>query len=271
MSVVEEIREQQKKALSTMTSREKLAYFWDYYKIHTLVAVILISMTVVFIHQYVTNKDYAFYATLINAEQTETNYDLATVMSEEFLTYAQIDPDEYTVYIDTSVTLSQDMSSQYAVSSQEKMLAMMQVGTVSVMVADTETFEEYAQFEYFYNLESLLTPEETEKYRPYFYYTDAASIDQGDDDTYYDVTERFDPSTLVIDHRDPSTMEKPVAVGIVLTEDNTIAQAGYYAYLKTLNTQYQGYPSDAVLGIPVTFKNPELAVRFLEFIKLGDS
>ena len=66
MSVVEEIREQQRKALSTMSFKEKLAYFWDYYKIHTLVAVALIIVAVTVIYQLVTSKDYAFYATMIN-------------------------------------------------------------------------------------------------------------------------------------------------------------------------------------------------------------
>lgn len=34
-SVHDEIREQQKKAFATMSPKEKLSYFWDYYKIHT--------------------------------------------------------------------------------------------------------------------------------------------------------------------------------------------------------------------------------------------
>lgn len=270
MSVVEEIREQQKKALSSMSPQEKLAYFWDYYKVHTLVAAAVIFLSVIFIYQYVTNKDYGFYAALLNAGLTDTNYDLSATMGEEFQEYAQIDPDEYEVYIDTSISLSDDMSTQYSISAQEKMLAMMQVGTVSAIVADTKTFEEYAQFEYFPDLENLFSKEQLEKYRPYFYYTDAATFDQGDDDTYYDITELDDPSALVIDHRDPSSMEQPVAVGIILTEDNLIADAGYYSYLEDAEYDYQGYPSDAVLGIPVTFQNPELTIRFLEYIKLGE-
>lgn len=270
MSVAEEIREEQKKALSAMSAKEKIAYFWDYYKVHTLVVIVVLTLAVTFIHQYVTNKDYGFYAALVNAGLTESNHELTEVWAEEFQEYAQIDPDEYVVYIDTSVSLAEDTGSQYAISNQEKMLALMQVGVINAIVADTETFEKYAKNEYFYDLKMLMTGEELEKYGPYLYYTDIATFTDANDDTYYDESERENPGDLVIDHRDPSAMEQPVAVGIILTENNMIADAGYYSYLANAEYDYQGYPSDAVLGIPLTNKEPELAIRFLEYIQLGN-
>lgn len=270
MSVAEEIREEQKKALGAMSAKEKIAYFWDYYKVHTLVVIIVLALTVTFIHQYVTNKDYGFYAALVNAGLTESNHELAEVLAEEFQEYAQIDPDEYLVYIDTSVSLSEDTGSQYAISNQEKMLALVQVGAINAIVADTATFEKYAQNEYFYDLKTLMTEEELEKYGSYLYYTDGRTFADGYDDTYYDESERENPGALVINHRNPSSMEQPVAVGIILTEDNMIADIGYYSYLANTKYDYQGYPSDAVLGIPLTNKEPELAIRFLEYIQLGN-
>lgn len=269
MSVVEEIRQEQRKALSTMSTKEKWAYFWDYYKIHTLAAVASVFLIATFIYQYATNKDYAFYVTMINAGVTQSNSELSTAMGEEFMEYAQIDPNEYAAYIDTSVTLSEDMMSQATIASQEKMIAMMQVGTISAIVADTETFEGYAQFEYFYGLEDIFSEEQLEKYRPYLYYTDAATIGQEDDGNPYGSSGHKDPSAFVIDHRDPSSMEKPVAVGIILSEDNRIADAGYYTYLQNAEYDYQGHASDAVLGIPVTNKEPELVLRFLEYLNMG--
>lgn len=266
MSVIDEIREEQKKALSTMTFRQKLAYFWDYYKIHTIVTIVVLAFVISFVHQYVTNKDYGFYAALVNAHANSYDDELSSLWAAEFQKYAQIDPDEYLVYIDTSISLAEGFDAQYALTNQEKMLAMMQIGTVSVIVADTETFERYAQNEYYYDLKSLLSAEELEKYGSYLYYTDAATFVDASDDTYYDADERTNPADLVIDHRDPSTMEQPVAVGIILTGNNMIADSGYYAYLTDTDTVYQGYPSEPVLGIPVTNKEPELALRFLEYI-----
>ena len=65
-SVGDEIREERRKAMGRMTPKEKFAYFWDYYKIHALVTVIVIIGASSLIYNYVTYKDYGFYATLIN-------------------------------------------------------------------------------------------------------------------------------------------------------------------------------------------------------------
>lgn len=266
MSVAKEIREEQKKALSTMSTKEKLAYFWEYYKIHTLATIIIVVIVVSLVRQVVTSKDIGFYAVLIDAVTTDSNYGLNEIWNEEFQEYAQIDPDEYEVSIDTSVTLSESVDVEYMVANQQRLLAMLMAGNVSAFVAHTETFETYAQFEYFYDIESLLSTEELEKYGQYLYYTDAATFDKSSDIPSDEENKQNDRGNLVINHRDPATMEQPVAVGIILTEDNKIARAGYYAYLKEAGYEYQGYPSDVVLGIPLTNKEPDLVIRFLEYI-----
>lgn len=270
MSVAEEIRQEQKKALSTMSRKEKLTYFWDYYKIHVLVAVALIAVAVSFIYQYMTNKDYGFYAALINAGMTDPDQDLASQWADGFQEYAQIDPAEYQVYIDTSYSLSDDTVSQYGMASQQKLIAMLQVGTISVVTAETETFEKYAQAELFRPLEEFLSAEELKKYSPYIYYTDAATFGQGGEEEDYGAAATQEPSSLDIDHRSPSGMAQPVAVGIVLTEDNMLAEAGLYAYLEDTQYDFQGHPADVILGVPYTSEKPELAVRFLEYMKLGE-
>ena len=270
MSVAKEIREEQKKALSTMSTKEKFAYFWEYYKIHTLAAIIIIAVVVSLIKQYVTSKDMGFYAVLIDAITTDSNYGLNEIWNEEFLEYAQIDPDEYEVYIDTSISISEGIDAQYVIANQQKLFAMLIGGDVNAFVADTETFEQYAQLAFFYDIESLLSEEELEKYSTYLYYTDASTFDNTNDVPLDNESTQEDPGTLTINHRDTSDMAQPVAVGVILTEDNKIADAGYYAYLREAGYEYQGYPSDTVLGIPLTCKEPDLVIRFLEYLQLGN-
>ena len=210
MSVVEEIREQQRKALSTMSFKEKLAYFWDYYKIHTLVAVALIIVAVTVIYQLATSKDYAFYATMINTGTLQYEDTTSSRWAQEFMEYAEIDPNEYQVYIDASIALSDTTDLQYMAANQQKLVAMMQAGEISAQIAETE-----------------------------------------------------------INHLDPSTMEKPVAVGVVITDSKLIRESDYYKYLDDPAFNYQGYPSEAVLGIPLTCKDTEMAVKFLEYLNLN--
>lgn len=280
MSVVEEIREQQKQALSTMSLKEKLAYFWDYYKIHTIVAVALLIIAVTVIYQLATNKDYAFYATVLNAGTVQYEDTTAAKWAQEFLEYAQIDPDEYQVYIDATISLSDSTDPQYLAANQQKLVAMMQTGAISAQIAETETFEEYAQFECYYALDDIMNAEQIEKYSPYFYYTDAATFEQDDTDSSAtdsvqnedtDMAAQTDPSTLIINHRDPSTMEKPIAVGVIVTDSKMMQDSDYYKYLDNPEYNYQGYPSEAVLGIPLSCKEPEMAIRFLEYLNLEEN
>lgn len=265
-SVGDEIREERRKAMGRMSTKEKFAYFWDYYKIHALVAVILSVTAISLIYHYVTYKDYGFYAVFLNAGASDTEEGIAETWASEFQEYAAIDPDEYEVYIDTSMNISTTDYSQYTMAAQEKMMAMLQTGSISAITAETETFERYAQSELFSNIEDILSAEEAEKYRPYFYYTDAATFP--DDD--YDPTTVRDLSVLTVNHRDPSTMEKPVPVGIIVTKDSLVEDARFYAYLESGSYDYQGYPSEVILGIPLTNAQPELVVKFLEYLKLGE-
>ncbi|MCM1123772.1 MAG: hypothetical protein NC416_14410 [Eubacterium sp.] len=282
MSVVEEIREQQKEALSTMSLKEKFAYFWDYYKIHTLVVVCVLIVVVSVVHQLVTNKDYALYVTVLNAGTTQYDDMTSGKWAEEFGEYAQIDTDKYQIGIDATIALSETTDAQYRMANEQKIVAMMQTGTIHAQLAETQTFEEYAQFECYYNLEDILSAEQIAKYRPYFYYTDAATFasdsdtasgqngdgasdtasEQGGDN----IAAQSDPSALVINHRDPAAMEKPVAVGIILTDCKMIADSEYYKYLDDPAFDYQGYPADVVYGIPISNEEPEMAIRFLEYL-----
>ncbi|MDE7197939.1 MAG: hypothetical protein K2O15_03540 [Lachnospiraceae bacterium] len=268
-SIVEEIREQQKKAFATMSFKEKLAYFWDYYKIHTIAAILVIAFVIAFINSYRSNKPFAFYAVLLNAASTEENHDTSVIWADEFQSYAEIDPESYQVYIDTSVSISDDGGSQYDVANRQKMAAMMQIGDIHAIVADTETFESYAALGNFYVLTDTFSEDELAPYKDFLYYTDAAAFDAETGDTLAEMeAAQAEIYEKVIDHSDPSTMEKPVAVGVRIPDSgNKIADAGYYTYLAEQNYSFQGYPSEVVIGIPLSVENPDLALQFLAYIE----
>lgn len=267
-SVMEEIREVQKKAFATMSFKEKLAYFWDYYKIHTIVAIVVIVFVISFINSYRSNKPFAFYAVLLNAAATEENHDTSVIWADEFQSYAGIDPEAYQVYFDTTITLTDGGGSQYEMANRQKMAAMMQIGDIHAIVADTETFESYASLENFYVLTDIFSEEELAPYADLLYYTDAAAFDEETGDTLEELeAAQAKVYAKVIDHSDPSAMEKPIAVGIRIPKTgNKLADAGYYTYLDENNYTFQGYPSEVVIGIPLSVENPKLALQFLEYL-----
>lgn len=269
MSIHDEIKEQQQKT-KDMSAKGKLAYFWYYYKVQTIAVVVAVIFVITFIQQYVTNKKYGFYAALVNPMVIGENNDTSVIWAEEFQEYAGIDPNEYQVYIDTSVMLSDQGASQYEISSRQKMMAMMQVGEINALVSDTETFEGYAQFEYFYDLNSIFSAEELAPYQQYLYYTDAATFETDEEEAPLPTEEErqavYDRN---IDHTDPATMEQPIAVGFCIPEKGKFSDAHYYSYLSETGAMFQGHPSQAVLGIPVTSEEPQLVLKFLEYLEIS--
>lgn len=261
-SMYREIREQHQKT-QNMSRKEKLSYFWYYYKIHTIAVIVIAIFIISLIRQIVTNKDYAFYAALINSDFAYTADD---PWGEEFAEYAGIDTDKYLSCVDTSFTLSSGDMSQYSIANTEKLLALIQAGTIDVIIADTEIFEGYARNEMFMDLRTILTEELMEKYENDFYYTDGAVFDADDDNASGAAGEQPDYDALVINHRDPSSMEQPVPVGICLTKETKIMASGCYDYLSEGNVTYQGYPSEAVLGIPLSTANFDTILRFLTYL-----
>ncbi len=267
-SVVEEIREQQKKAFATMTPKEKLAYFWDYYKIHTIVAIAAIVFVVSFINSYRSSKPTAFYAVLLNADTYDDNAAAANAWNEGFMEYAGIDPEAYQVNIDTSIGISSGTGDQYEVASRQKMMAMMHAGDIHAIVADTETFEGYARLEYFYDLNTAFTEEELAPYADLLYYTDGAAFDEETGDTLEELEAAQEAVyNMVVDHSDPSDMEKPVAAGIRIPQTgNKLGDSGYYDYISERDYTFQGYPSEVVIGIPVSVEDPKMTLQFLNYL-----
>ncbi len=271
MSVHDEIKEQHRKT-KDMTFKGKLSYFWYYYKIHTIAVVLVTIFIISFVRQLVTHKEYGFYAVMINALSYEINDETPGTWAEEFMEFSGLDPDEYQVYIDTSIALSEDSGSPYAATSREKLVVMMQVGEIDAVISDTETFESYAQVEYFHDLTTVFSPEELAPYQNLLYYTDYATIQKEDGDILYDEETQQAVYDQNIDHRDPSSMTEPVAVGIcVPTEGNRLADAGYYDYLAEDNVTFQGHPSQVVLGIPLSSQESQLTLKFLEYLDTASS
>ena len=261
-SIYGEIREQNRKT-KNMSLKGKLGYFWDYYRIHTAVVLAVLLLTVMFIHQYRSNKDYAFYAVLLNVDTSRIQNNQ---WSDEFSEYAGIDTEEYAAAIDTSFIISTDNFSEYSMTSSEKLIVMISANIIDIIVADSETFESQAQSECYVNLEAVLPKEMLDKYSDYLYYTDAATFEATANAIYSD-TEQPTADTFIINHHDPSSMEQPIPVGIYLPKGNKLIETGCYDYLTGNGVTYQGYPSEAVFGIVANSTHIDTAIKFLEFLE----
>ncbi|MCH4191890.1 MAG: hypothetical protein LKF52_06245 [Butyrivibrio sp.] len=270
MAVSDEIREQHNK-VKQMGTRARLAYFWEYYRIPTVVILAVIILAVFLIHDIVTAKPYGFYAMMINSSPQTQESDL----EDSFAKYADIDTSKYDCYIDTSTTLNLTSTNQYDMASQQKIMAVVAAGDLDTMVADYNSFNRYAMNDTFTDLRKILTSEQQKKYADDFYYIDYAVIQAAENqdaasaasseaattentsDTAALYTTAAESSVGSADQfvkPDPSSMKDPVPVGIILSDASYLNSTG--AYTGTV----------AILGITQNTSRSDEALRFIDFL-----
>ena len=221
-SVMDEIREQHKK-MKGKSLKEKFQYFWEYYRVATLVTILVAVFLGNLIYTVATAKDNALYAVFVNGY---TDMDTEEYMAG-FDEYAQIDTKNYSTTLETNFTLSQDSADTYAVANLQKFAAQVAAQEVDVMIADPDTFNQYAENGYLGGLNEFLSEETLSRYSDRLIYANIP-----DDDT-----------------------EEEVPVGIDIADcaplQETQANAGY---------------DNVDFGILVNTEHAENAEKFLEYI-----
>lgn len=257
--VQDEIHEQHMK-MKDMSLKGKLQYFWDYYKIHTIVILASIAFLVTLIHDIRSAKDYGFYSIMLNSAGLSS-----ISMEAAFSEYAGIDLETYDCFIDTDSRISYSSITQYDMATVQKLVALVQSREIDALVFDSEVFNNYANNEFFLDLNTFFTKEELAQYEDRLYYVDYAEIAKANEDTSYeneDLISTADAASLTIDdvlaeaqtHRHPEEMEQPIPVGIFLEGSPFAQQTGSYGQLQP------------VFGVSATTTRPDMAKKYLEFL-----
>lgn len=249
MAIHDEIREQQKK-LKGKSFKEKLGYFWDYYKIHTIVILFITVFAGTFIYDVATAKEEAFSATLLNAYGGERQNDF----QNDFAGFAGIDTEIYDCFIDANSALNLDSYSQTDMAVLQRTVAMTQTSGLDILTADLKPFTHFASSGMFLDLRDILPEEEYARYEPYFYYIDQAALDKESEANDFDSA--GPESVPDIDHTDPSAMESPIPVGIYLPGSAKLKEYNCY----TLSGE------TPILGFAVNSERPDTALQFLHYL-----
>lgn len=263
MSLHDEIREQQKK-LKGQGFKAKLEYFWEYYKIHTIVIICAVALLSMLIHDIRSNKPYGFYAVMINSGASSAQEEL----EYGFAPYAGIDTSKYSCFIDTAESYDLQVITETTIATSQKIMANVAGGDLDVLAADSNIFTYYANQEVFADLRTVLSKEQIEKYQDLFIYVDQSYLDYLNSEEYqtYISTGEFDKSNkyaviadnynkdLTFPPTDPSEMERPIPVGIKLDNSAILKETGAYS----------GYSSAA--GVIINSSRKDLAVKFIEYL-----
>ena len=264
MAVSDEIKAQRGK-IKEMSFKEKLSYFWEYYRIPFFIVTAVIILAFFLIRDIATAKPYGFYAMLINASPNTQETDL----EQSFSTYADIDKAKYDCYIDTATTLNLNSTNQYDMASIQKIMAVVAAGDLDTMVADYNSFSHYAMNDTFTDLRKVLSKDQLAKYSDDLYYVDYAVITaaENEDVSSESASDSSVASTLssgadsssvgTADQfvkPDPSTMTTPVPVGIILSDAAALKDADVYT------------GTVPVLGITQNTSRIEEAQKFIDYL-----
>lgn len=240
MPLMDEFKEERAE-IKNRSLKEKLSYFWDYYKWHVIGGAIAIFAAVSLINSIVNQKETAFYACLLNVGQSLYSEDY----KNEFTDRIGIDKKKEIVYFDIMPLMLSQMDDA-TVSTSQKILVYVSAGDLDVLVGDTQVTNHYGYLSMGADLRNFLSEEEYKKYEPYFYYMDAALIKEADGNTPTATDYPADPS-------DPSTMTDPVPVAIRIDGCKKFSEAYYL-------------PGPTYFMPVVNTKHPELVHTFLDYV-----
>ena len=248
MPVMDEFREE-REALKNGTFKQKLQYFWDYYKWHVICGGFGVILLIIFIKDMLDNKDFAFYGFFIN---TNTNEAVSTAFLDTFSELAGLDTETYAVVIDSSQTIVRNSYDEITNAAHQKLTISIMAEEVDFVAMDEDTFGQYASTSTYFDLREILTEEQIEKFEPYFYYVDMADvrkIEESRKQASYDVYQGAE-----YDHTSPEGLEDPVPMAIYINGSEKLAAA------------YDFYGNPAVLGIPLNTKHLDTSLQFMEYI-----
>lgn len=245
MPLMDEFREE-REALKHGTLKQKLTYFADYYKWHTIIAVIVLCVIISFVVQTLTRKETALYVCMVNTLALGTEDYIS-----DFAEFADIDLNSQELIFDTSFSIQTDVPNQSSMASSQKLLAYIVAGELDVMITDAETIKIYTNNELFWDLREFLTPEQIGRYEPYFYYIDRKAVQE-----WQEAMDNFDESFVPSypDPRKPDEMEQPIPVGLCLKDSGGFTD------------NFLFMTEDVVLAVLQNTKKPETVRQFIEYV-----
>ena len=175
MAVMDEFREE-REALKNGTPKEKLQYFWYYYKWHVIIALVVIIMIVSFVQQLRDRTDPAFYAVMLNASLLDQTTSEQPEFVTDFAGKEGIDLNTSDITFDTSIRIVEDSMDETSITSSQKLMVYVAANELDCMITDFTSFQKYANSSMFYDLRDVLTEEQVQALEPYFYYVDRTVV-----------------------------------------------------------------------------------------------
>lgn len=254
MAIRDEIKAARKDLVENGTFKDKLAYFFDYYTIHTVVVAAILIFTVSFIYHQVTKPEVVLNGMLLNVLSFEDDNPVDDLKTG-FMEYIDMNTKEYDMEINSSLIYKLgDDSGQTQMNDYQASQAIMTLcaaGAVDFISSPLNSILEYGYGDLIVNLEDVLSEEDLERYKPYFLYADLDVVRQK--------AEAFDNNINASDipcpdPTKPEEMKEPIPVFIDVTKCEKMANIYDYS------------EDTIVVAIAANAPNPDRISDFLAYI-----
>lgn len=248
MTISESIKSQYQKIMER-PKEERLAYFWDYYKWHAIIFLLVIAALIQCTIGIINRKTTVFTGYILNCTATTKDEDFL----QGFYDYAGIDSANEEAAIYTDMYLHPGKNQKNAEVFQ-RIMAGISIHDADFIVGQPEAFQmcAYNTGKIFADLRNFLDTETLEQFSDRLYYIDGAILQR----LNAPVGEAVDPDAIIYPNPNkPEAMEDPIPVGISVG-DREALRASYY------------HSPDTVLymGVIVNTQKPELTKQFISYL-----
>ena len=239
-NIHDEIKEQKEK-FSELSFKKKIEYVYDYYKWFFIIGIAVIGGLVVFLRDYKDNMRPTYIeVAMINSY---FGYDSTNTVQQDYINQYNIDTNEYKIYVDMGINLSEEAFDTTMLASQQKLVSMYAAKDLDVVIGPVAIMEGPANCDAYGDLSELLPDDLIEQLKDREY------------EFYY-----FDPTKDEIE--DYEENRQPYFAGIYLDT---------CSYLNN-NGEYGAYPvatdedDRPIFTIPANTQRLDHAIEFLRFL-----
>lgn len=247
MKIIDYIKHEHKNIMQR-PPKERWAYFWEYYKLHTIIILLVLVALVQTVVGICNRKDIAFSGFMLNSKIQIKADDFL----DSFYNYAGIDPKTQEAAFYTDVTMAGD-GSKTDITAFQRIMAGIAIEETDFVAGPADVFQGFAYNtnQIFVDLRTFLDADTLEKLSGNLYYIDGAVVRQLD----VPVGESVDMGKIVYpDPRKPETMKDPIPVAIDIS-DREALHAAYY------------FPNTTVyLGVVANAPHPELVRELIDYL-----
>ncbi len=155
----------EKEKFRQLKGAKKVQYLWDYYKLHFVVAGVILYILGYTVYGHFTQKNQVLYAAFINVAPSAT---LTETLSDGFLTAQGMELNKNEFYLYSGLYLTTDEENpyhEYTYASRIKLIAAIDSETLDIALMDQEAFDAFSQNGYLCNMEEFLSGADPELYR----------------------------------------------------------------------------------------------------------